>query len=229
MITTLFWDIDDTLLDFHRAEDSAIRKTFAQIGLPADDETVRLYCQINESMWKQLERGCLTREDVLVGRFETLFERLDVHYSAQMAQDMYFSYLGQEHEYINGAEEVLVALHGRYRMMAVSNGTVSIQQKRMAASGVDRYFEQIFLSEVIGAEKPGRAFFDACFAALPDVSREEVLIIGDSLTSDMRGGEDAGLHTCWFNPHGKVNTVGVRIDHEITALSQILPLLRTIG
>ena len=229
MITTLFWDIDDTLLDFKRGEAAAIRSTLADIGIEPTEETVRLYSEINDALWKRLERGEITRERILVGRFEALFSALGFAGDAPAAQQLYFSYLGQQHDFVAGAKEVLDALYGRYRMIAVSNGTTVIQNRRLWASGLDRYFDRIFLSQEIGAEKPSAAFFDACFADLPDVGREEVLIIGDSLTSDMRGGETAGIATCWFHPHGKTNSLGVRVDYEITALPQLLPLLDIIG
>lgn len=226
MITTLFWDIDDTLLDFKRGEATAIRHTLSQIGIEPTDDVVRLYSEINESFWKRLERGEVTREQILIGRFEALFSALGVSGDAPATQELYFSFLGEQHDYIDGAQTVLDTLRGKYPMYAVSNGTTVIQNKRLAASGLDGYFDRIFLSQEIGAEKPSAAFFDACFAALPDVRREEVLIIGDSLTSDMCGGADAGLCTCWFNPHKKENVLGVRIDCEIAALEELLPLLQ---
>lgn len=229
MITTLFWDIDDTLLDFKRGEAIAIRQTLSRIGVEPTEETVRLYSEINESLWKRLERGEVTREQILVGRFEMLFSALGFAGDAPSTQDLYFSCLGEQHDFVEGAKAVLDALRGNYRMFAVSNGTTVIQNKRLSASGVDRYFDRIFLSQEIGAEKPSAAFFDACFAALPDIRRDEVLIIGDSLTSDMRGGADAGLRTCWFNPYGKTNQAGVRVDYEIAALTELLPLLKQIG
>ena len=222
---TLFWDIDDTLLDFKRGEGVALRQTLQNIGIAPTDEVVRLYSEINEGLWKRLERGEVTRAEILVGRFERLFAALGVTGDAAATQDLYFSFLGEQHDFIDGAKEVLDALHGKYRMYAVSNGTTSIQTRRMAAADLNRYFEKVFLSQSIGAEKPSAAFFDACFAALPDVKREDVLIIGDSLTSDMRGGENAGLKTCWFNPRGKENTVGVHIDYEIADLTQLLQIL----
>ena len=229
MITTLFWDIDDTLLDFKRGERIAIRQTLSHIGIEPTEETVQRYSEINESLWKRLERGEITRDKILVGRFEMLFSALGFAGDAPSTQDLYFTNLGEQHDFVEGAEAVLDALRGTYRMIAVSNGTTVIQSKRLAASGLHRYFDGIFLSESIGAEKPSAAFFDACFAALPDVRRDEVLIIGDSLTSDMRAGADAGLYTCWFNPHGKTNQTGVRVDYEIAALTELLPLLKQIG
>lgn len=228
MITTLFWDIDDTLLDFKRGEATAIRQTLTQIGITPTDGVVQLYSEINDALWKRLERGEVTREQILVGRFVTLFETLGIDADAAAAQQMYFSCLGAQHDYIPGARETLDVLYGRYPMYAVSNGTTVIQNRRLAESGLDRYFDRIFLSQEIGAEKPAAAFFDACFAALPETDRGEVLIIGDSLTSDMRGGEMAGLRTCWFNPHGKSNSLGVRIDYEIAAPEELLPLLNTL-
>ncbi len=228
MITTLFWDIDDTLLDFKRGEATAIRQTLAQIGMEPTDAVVRLYSEINDALWKRLERGEVTREQILIGRFEMLFAALGFAGDAPMTQELYFSHLGEQHDFVDGAQAVLDALRGRYRMIAVSNGTTVNQNKRLSASGLDRYFDKIFLSQEIGTEKPSAAFFDACFAALQDVRRNEVLIIGDSLTSDMRGGVDAGLRTCWFNPHGKKNTIGACIDYEIAALAELLPLLESL-
>ncbi|MBQ7300615.1 MAG: YjjG family noncanonical pyrimidine nucleotidase [Clostridia bacterium] len=228
MITTLFWDIDDTLLDFKRGEATAIRQTFAELGIPVTEENVRLYSEINDSLWKRLERRELTRDEVLVGRFAMLFDELGVTYDCRAAQELYFSFLGTQHDYIPGARETLDALYGRYRMYAVSNGSTVIQNRRIADAGLDRYFDGIFLSQAIGAQKPDPAFFDACFAAIPGLTRDAVLLIGDSLTSDMRGGEMAGLCTCWFNPHGKSNSLGVRIDYEIATPEELLPLLNTL-
>lgn len=227
MITTLFWDIDDTLLDFKRGEAAAIRRTLEHIGIVPTDAVVRLYSEINDGLWKRLERGEVTREQILIGRFAQLFSALGVNGDAPMTQKLYFSYLGEQHDFVDGAKDVLDALHGTYPMYAVSNGTTVIQNKRLFASGLDRYFDRVFLSQEIGADKPSAAFFDACFADLPDVRRGQVLIIGDSLTSDMRGGEAAGLQTCWFNPRRKENDLGVRIDFEIAALAELLPLLNT--
>ena len=229
MITTLFWDIDDTILDFKRGEGAALRQTLREIGMEPTDEVVRLYSEINEGLWKRLERGEVTRAEILVGRFEALFSALGFSGDAAATQDLYFSFLGEQHDYISGARELLDALHGRYRMYAVSNGTTSIQTRRMTAADLNRYFDGIFLSQSLGAEKPSKAFFDACFAEMPDVRRDESLIIGDSLTSDMRGGENAGLKTCWFNTHGKENSLGVRVDYEIASLEELLPLLEQIG
>ena len=228
MITSLFWDIDDTLLDFKRGEAAAIRQTLTHIGVAPTDEGVRLYSESNDALWKRLERGEVTREQILIGRFAQLFSVLGIVGDAPMTQEIYFSYLGEQHDFVSGAKAVLDALHGSIPMYAVSNGTTVIQNKRLLASGLDRYFDRVFLSQEIGAEKPSPAFFDACFAVLPDVRRDEVLIIGDSLTSDMRGGEMAGLQTCWFNPRGKENNLGVRVDHEIAALGELLPFLNML-
>jgi len=229
MITTLFFDIDDTLLDFGAAEHAAITETLSAIGIPPEDAVIRRYCEINDALWKRLERGEITRGEILVGRFERLFSEIGCSGDAAATQDLYFSLLSGQSMRVDGADALLKALYGRYRMCAVSNGTTVIQEKRIAGSGIGRYFERIFLSQEIGYEKPHPAFFDACFAAMPQLSREEVLIIGDSLTSDIRGGANAGIRTCWFNPHGKENTVGVRVYYEIRELSALPALLEEIG
>ena len=123
--------------------------------------------------------------------------------------------------FFDGAPEVIKTLKGRVLQCAVTNGTRTAQRRKLALAGMDRIFDHIFISDDLGAEKPGRAFFDRVFETIGPHSRQETLIVGDSLSSDIRGGVDAGIRTCWYNPWGRVNTFGLPIDYEITHLSQV--------
>ncbi len=228
MRPTVLFDLDDTLLDFHKAEAVAIRKTLTAVGVPATDETVARYSAINDAHWKRLEKGELTRLEVLTGRFAQLFAVLGISFSAEEAWHIYESNLSEGHWFIDGAWETLEALAPRYALYLVSNGTASVQDKRIESAKIAPFFEKIFISQRVGINKPAREFFDRCFAALPHLDRDRTVIVGDSLTSDIQGGRNAGILTCWFNPHGAPPRDDIPADHTITALSQLPPLLEKI-
>ena len=225
MITTILFDLDDTLLDFKGAEAKALRETLIQLDLVPTEKTISRYSAINQSQWELLEEGRITRDQVLHRRFDILFQELGIHRSSHQAQDIYEHLLGQQHDLILGAQELLEELYGTYKLYLVSNGTATVQDSRLRDSGIDRYFEKIFISERIGANKPSPVFFDRCFAAMPGQERSHCLIVGDSLSSDILGGINAGIQTCWFNPNKKQPRDGIHPDHEISALSQLPALL----
>lgn len=229
MITTLLFDLDDTLLDFKESEAKALSQTLRQLEIPPTPETVSRYSAINMRQWELLEEGKLTRTQVLHRRFDLLFAELGVQRSSHQAQDLYEHLLAQGYDLIPGARELMELLQPSYRLFLVSNGTAFVQDSRLAATGFGRYFEDIFISERVGADKPSRAFFDFCFAHMPGATREATLIIGDSLTSDMRGGIDAGIHTCWFNPRKASPREDILPDYEIHGLAELPPLLRLLA
>lgn len=228
MIKTVLLDLDDTILDFHAAEYTAIRATFNEAGVPSDDATVTRYSEINRATWQRLERGELTRCEVLVERFRLLFNELGIDRDPVKVQDIYEHKLSLEHPFIAGGKELLDALYGKYSLYIASNGTPLVQDRRIADAGIARYFDGIFISERIGANKPSREFFNAVFAQIGDLSRNEAIIVGDSLTSDVQGGINAGIHTCYFNPHQRENTTGIIPDYEIRSLSELPSLLERI-
>lgn len=224
----LFLDVDDTLLDFHKAEAIALARALAAMGVEPRPEILSRYSQINARQWELLEEGLATREQVLLRRFELLFEELGLDRSGAEARDRYETNLAQGHYFIPGAPELLEALWGRARLFIVSNGTAAVQEGRLGSAGIGKYFEAVFISEEVGFDKPSRAFFDRCFAQIPGFDRERALIVGDSLTSDIRGGRNAGIKTCWFNPRGKPPRPDIRPDYEISALSQLPELVEEL-
>jgi len=229
MIKTVFLDLDDTILDFHKAESVALRKALTELGLPATDEVVARYSAINDWHWKQMELGKMNRHQVLTGRFAVLFEEFGVVCDSELAKATYEKYLSQGHFFLPGAVELLEALAPRYDLYLASNGTTVVQKGRIASAGIAHYFKSIFLSQEIGFNKPSRAYFDACIAAIPSFRQEDAIIIGDSLTSDIRGGNNAGIRTCWFNPHGKGRIDGIHVDYEVSTLEEIPPLLDSLN
>lgn len=227
MIKTILWDVDGTLLSFHEAERAAIKACFESQGLgPCTDEMVGRYSRLNARYWERMELGELTKAQVLRGRFEEFFaaegiENADVDaFNAE-----YQIRLGDTICYIDDSFELVKSLRGRVRQYAVTNGTITAQEKKLSRSGFDRLFDGIFISDRIGVEKPGKGFFDRVFEMIGPCGPAETMIVGDSLTSDIRGGNNAGIVTCWYNPKGLQNDKGVRVDHEICDLHEIMALI----
>ncbi|MBQ9685186.1 MAG: YjjG family noncanonical pyrimidine nucleotidase [Oscillospiraceae bacterium] len=219
-------DLDNTILDFDIAERTALSRALTRLGVPFDDETLRRYNQINLRHWEMLEDGIITREQVLYMRFEALYREIGVDCDPHLTQQYYETLLAEGHWFLPGAEEMLEALYGPYRLALCSNGTQTVQDGRIESAGIAHYFEKIFVSEHMGANKPEKRYFELCFAALPDFDPKRCIIVGDSLTSDIRGGKNAGILTCWFNPRHKAVRVGMEPDYEIDALDRLAPLLR---
>ncbi len=227
MIEFLFLDLDDTILDFHKAERLAISKTIASFGVEPTEEILRRYHLINKWHWEQLELGKLTRQEVLQNRFQVLFEELGLTVDAPACAKVYEKNLSIGHFFLPGAEEAVDSLSKKYRLFLASNGTAVVQKGRMTSANLYRFFEQVFVSQEIGHNKPSRAYFDGCFARIPGFDRSKAMIVGDSLSSDIKGGINAGIKTVWVNPE-HLPSGAVRPDYEIEALSQLEALLETL-
>lgn len=229
MIRNLFFDLDDTLLDFRRAERCAVAETLAAFGIPATDARLDRYAAINADYWHRLERGEVTRDALKVLRFRDLFRESGITgIDPEAVTHAYEERLAAQYFLIPGAHKALAALHGRYRLYAASNGTGHIQRARLIGAGIAPFFDGLFISAEIGAEKPSPAFFDAIFARFPALVRAETVMIGDSLTSDIAGGQAAGLRTVLFDPTGQKSGTGVPPDLRIQTLDELPPALETL-
>lgn len=228
MFEFLFLDLDDTILDFHKAEHIALCKTLESFDLEPTPEVCTLYSRINKAHWEMLERKELTREQVLTGRFDWLFREMGYPVEAEAAARTYEKNLSIGHYFLPGAEEALDALHKKYRLFLASNGTASVQKGRMTSANLYRFFEKVFVSQELGHNKPDKAYFDVCFAQIEDFDPQKAIIVGDSLTSDILGGQNAGIATCWVNPEEKTRREGIRVDYEIRALSELEALLESL-
>ena len=229
MIRNVLFDLDDTLFDFHKAEKIALTKTLVHFGIDPTEETLALYSTINAAHWKRLELGEISREEVKVGRYRELFETIGVECDPVKATAYYESMLAIGHYFMPGAPELLGELYRKYRLYIVSNGTAKVQEGRIGSSGIAKYMDGIFISQILGANKPDKQFFDICFAEIPDFSLSETVIIGDSLSSDIKGGINAGITTVWFNPKGIENDSDIKPDYTINELSEVPGLLSQIS
>jgi len=228
MIEFLFLDLDDTILDFKKAEYIAIGKTIADFGVEPTEAVRRRYHLINKWHWEQLELGTMTRDQVLENRFKVLFAELGVTVDAQKVARTYEKNLGTGHWFLPGAEEAVDALSKKYRLFLASNGTASVQKGRMTSANLYRFFETVFVSQEIGYNKPAKAYFDACFARIPGFDPDKCLMVGDSLTSDILGGINAGIKTVWVNPGHAPCRPDIVPDYEIEGLKDLPALLETL-
>ncbi len=227
MIRHVLLDLDDTIFDFHMAEAVAVRETLISFGVNVTDAIIARYSEINDAQWKRLEKGEMTRDEVKRRRFEILFEELGVPCDAERVRTYYENRLAVGHYFLAGAEQMLSDL-APYDLYLVSNGTTAVQNGRLASAGIAPLFKRIFLSEAIGYVKPQKEFFDACFAEIPDFDPAQAIILGDSLTSDILGGINAGVRTCWFNPKCNPRRADIIPDFEIRSLNEFVPLIGSL-
>ena len=226
MIRVILWDIDGTLLDFAAAEREAIRGCFATFGLgECTDEMLARYSLINRQHWEKLERKELTKPQVLIGRFEVFFAEEGLVADCAAFNDEYQIRLGDTVCFHDDGYKLVQQLKGRVRQYAVTNGTKVAQQRKLRNSGLDVLLDGVFISEDIGAEKPDIAFFHPVWETIGPDAPDEVLIVGDSLTSDMQGGNNAGIRCCWYNPKGAPVPEHLKIDYNIRDLREILTIL----
>lgn len=231
MIKVLLWDIDGTVLNFLKAEYVAIKQCFAELGLgECTDEMIGRYTKINRKYWEKLERGEITKPEVLVGRFREFFEAegLPVE-KAEAFNKEYQVRLGDTICFCDDAYELVKSLKCNYKQYAVTNGTKVAQDKKLKKSGLDQLLDGVFISEEVGVEKPGIGFFEYVWNCIGEYEKSEIMIIGDSLTSDMKGGNNAGIVCCWYNPGHVVNDKGVTVDYEVDNLQLLPGILEQIG
>ena len=225
MYKYVFLDTDDTILDFLKTERVAITKTFSLFGLDPTDELIAHYSRINQGCWEKFERGEITRARVLIERFEVLFSQLGVQLDPQEVEDTYQRLLGVGHIFVEGAEDIIAYLAPKYHLYIASNGVAATQDSRLASAGILPYFDDVFISERTGHHKPEREYFDYCFARIPGFRPEEAIIVGDSLSSDILGGKNAGIATCWFNYRNRPAREDIQPDYTIYKLEELKSIL----
>jgi 2-haloacid dehalogenase len=221
----LLFDADGTLFDYDKAETVALSSTFRAFDIHYEPTYADAYRVINGQFWRDFELGLIDQKSLRTSRFSQLFDSLGLEADPLSFSRKYLEYLSMGTYLIDGAEEVLAALQPDYRLAIITNGLKDVQRPRLASSSIGAYFEVLVISEEIGKAKPDPAIFDAAFDLLGNPALEEVLIIGDSLTSDIAGGYRYGIDTCWFNPSNLDPDQDLDIVHTITDLRQLLDIL----
>jgi 2-haloacid dehalogenase len=219
------FDADGTLFDYDKAEGEALRRTFEAFGFEFAPSHAETYRRINSEIWLQFEQGRISQERLRTRRFELLFEALQVGCDPVAFSSRYLRNLAEGSELIDGAEEVVRSLQSQAGLMIITNGLADVQRPRFARSAIGDCFVDIVISEEVGAAKPHKKIFDVAFEKMDGPKKEDVLIVGDSLTSDIKGGNNYGIDTCWFNARRQPREGDVEIRHEIADLRELLNLV----
>ncbi len=219
---TILLDVDRTLLDFNASAAISIHNLFDRYAWDCNDDVFEIYEQINTSLWEKYEKGEMRRDEVLTTRFRMLFDRLGIDADEFSFEPEFRAELEINPVWEDGAVELLDYLREKYALYIVTNGVSSTQHKRMKLTGLDRMVTKTFISEEVGAPKPRKEFFDACLKGL---DRNTVMLIGDSLTADIRGANDAGIQCIWFNPDGKTPAGIAAPDFTVSRLLDIKNIL----
>lgn len=220
MYKALFFDVDDTLIDFGLSSKAALSAAFAELSMPYTEESERVFHEVNDEMWHRVEKGELTRPRLYETRFSVIFDRLGLSADAQEADRLFRQYLCEIAIPMENAQKTLAALSERYPIYAASNAPHLQQIRRLTGAGLIGYMKKVFTSDAIGASKPSREFFEACFAELP-YRPDEVLMIGDSVTADVIGAMDFGMHACYFDRKGKGLPEGVSPELTVSTLHEL--------
>ena len=221
----LLFDADGTLFDYDRAEAHALTETFTQIGLGFQNGYLESYRQINNDLWRAFERGEISQEKLKTERFRILCQVLNMTADPAELSQIYLANLAKGIYLIEGAKEMIAVLSAHYRLAIITNGLKDVQRPRFANSAIVNYFTAIVISEEVGVAKPDSKIFDIAFKDMGQPGKGEVLIIGDSLTSDIAGGVNYGIDTCWYNPEGRERPSNLNIRYEIRSLSELPGLL----
>lgn len=226
MIKVIFIDIDDTLLDFSKCAKQSIANCFADFGADFHDYMFPVFEEINSGLWLQLEKGEITKKELYGKRWEVLLNKFGIkNIDGDLFEEHFLEHLSESAEKINGAEEILKYLSDKYKIYAASNGPHEQQLRRLKKSNLLKYFTEIFTSELLGVQKPEKAFYDLCFEKIGNINKDEAVLIGDSLTADIYGGNEYGLTTVWFNK----KNIGIKEDihpsYTVNSLEEIKGIL----
>lgn len=224
--TILLMDADDTLLDFQKTEEYALSSTFEKYGIPFTDEVRATYKTINHKLWAAFEAGEISKGTILARRFRNTFVSLGIKGEFAGFEEEYQLALGRGGFLIPEAMEVCRRLSKTCRLYIVTNGVQATQASRMELSGLLPYIQDVFVSESTGYQKPQKEYFDYVFSHIPDFDPAQALMIGDSLHSDMKGGQNAGIDVCWYNPADKPNGAKVKLNYEIKNLKELYGIVK---
>lgn len=221
----ILFDADNTLFDFDKAEDMAITIALKANGIDANEEIKHKYVRINSALWKSFEKGEISKEHIMNTRFQQLFEELSIDGDGRKCNEDYLEALGEGSFLMLGALELCRKLTKSHKLYIVTNGVSKTQHRRINNSLIKDYFEGVFVSEDVGYQKPQVEYFNHVFNKIGITDTSRVLIVGDSLSSDIKGGINAGIATCWFNPLGHNKDEALSPTYTISSLSEVLEIV----
>lgn len=222
----LLFDLDHTLLDFDAAEDVALDFLLAEEGVEDIQTYKDYYVSMNKALWKDLEQKKITKAELINTRFEKLFAHFGIEKDGSYLAERYQFFLSKQGQTFPGVEDLLKTLiHQGYELYAATNGITFIQTGRLEQSGIAPFFKEIFISEQLHTQKPDAAFYEKIGARIPNFDKTHALMIGDSLTADIQGGNNAGIDTIWYNPHHLENHTQSQPTYEVHSYQGLLDFL----
>jgi len=221
----LYFDLDNTLLDFSTASKNAFYYIFVNHGITMGPDDYQKYSVINHKVWVELEKGLISSEELKIKRWSIFLEQEKINLDPKKINEAYFLHLAYNPIFVNGAKDLLKSLSGKFNLALVTNGLPEVQIPRLRLTGLDQTFKPIVISDEIGVAKPAAGFFDYVQNKCGHPLKEEVLVIGDTLTSDIRGGINYGFDTCWFNPNSADNKTQYHANYEISRINDLSEIL----
>lgn len=222
----ILFDADETLFDFKKAEKEAFKNTMIEFGVSYDESYhFNIYKEINTAIWKELEEGLITQEKLKTERFRRFIEKIEMDFNENDFATTYMKYLGEGSFLFEGAKELIEDLSDKYILSIVTNGLTTVQERRVKKSVIAKYFKDIVISEEVGISKPNPDIFEHAINNLGKFSKDEVLMIGDSLNSDIRGGINYNIDTCWYNPNNAENKTNLKPTYEMVDYKELRNLL----
>ena len=221
--STLLMDADDTIFDFPLCEYRALKETIESFGLVFTDEICSSFSAINSALWKKFEMNRITRSELRNRRFAELIEKCFQGFDNTEAMALkYIECLAKQAVFIDGAYDALKLLSSRYKIYIITNGLKTVQRGRFSRTDITSFIGKLYISDEMGVQKPSKEFFDMVLEDIPEKDKTKILVVGDSLTSDMQGGRNAGLDTCLYDPKGKVTMPNDLCDYHITSLTELM-------
>lgn len=218
-------DLDNTLIDFDTMEVKSLTESLEAFDVTVDKDMISDYIQINQGLWENLEKGEYTKAEILVKRFERFFKQYDLSLSPEEMNRSYLSNMANHVHMLDGAQALLDHVKGKAHIICMTNGVQSAQHTKMEKAKLYPYFDHVIVSDVVGVHKPDVGIFNHMITLIGDHQKEDMIIIGDSLTSDIKGGNNFGIKTVWYNPKSKVNVQNEPVDYEIKSLTELMDIL----
>jgi 2-haloacid dehalogenase len=222
----IIFDADETLFDFKKSEREAFKNAMIEFDIEYDENHhLKIYQGINTAIWKEFEEGLITQEKLKVERFKRLSDKLDAGFDETEFAKSYMKHLANASFLYDDSMGLVESLHKDYRLTIVTNGLHDVQDKRIRKSVIAKYFQDVVVSEEILIAKPDPRIFEHALNNINHTDKSKVLMVGDSLTSDIQGGINFGVDTCWYNPNKIVNKTAIKPTYEISSLMELKDIL----
>lgn len=222
----IMFDADETLFDFKKSERAALKNAMLEFDIEYDENHhLKVYKDINTAIWKELEDGLITQKQLKVERFKRLSNQLNAGFDEVEFAKSYIKHLANASFLYDDSIALVESLHRNYRLTIVTNGLKDVQDNRVRKSVIGKYFEDVVISEEVEVSKPDPKIFELALYNIKHTDKSKILIVGDSLTSDIQGGINFGTDTCWFNPNKIVNKTGIKPTYEISNLMALKDIL----